>query len=270
MDSRFPKEEMKSKNKNPNKEIPFRRLTMQLYWVARGSIPFIMYACNWFSQYNNCYNQELFNELLNLLRFLKKKRIPLRLICQSGGEIEIKFMCDANFLTPDSTSNFGVFGFVQGCLVYTDCQKISSIVTSSCESESHSIFAAAKASVYIRNWVAEVIDNVKLPMFIFNDNEAAVLILTTRSNSGRSKHFDVKLRYVTELFEKKQIVVAHIKRGENCADILTHALNRQQFEAQLVLLYGSGVKEFLYGGSYRSGGETKFGSSLTVIGFWKY
>jgi hypothetical protein len=205
------------------------------------------------------------------MRFIKKmKNLPLRIQHDAGGELHINFLCDADFAQrSDQRSTIGVLGFVNNVLLYAECETLKTLPSSSCESESNAIFKATKAGAYVFGWTMEVIPAtlIKLPMFIFNDNEAAIAILTTRSNSGRSKHFNVKLRYVTEMFENKQIIVAHIGRGENGADILTHALKRTQFEAQLVLLFGVGVREFLYGGSFRSGGETKWSSNLTLVGF---
>ena len=80
--------------------------------------------------------------------------------------------------------------------------------------------------------------------------------MSTRSNSGKSKHFDVKLRYVNELVERGKLILIHIPRGENCADILTHALKRTSFEKAMVLIYGPGVKDVLYGYAHKTGGET--------------
>ena len=64
---------------------------------------------------------------------------------------------------------------------------------------------------------------INVPAWIFNDNNAAVELLRLRKNSSKSKHFDVQLRYVTQLVEQKRINVFWIPRGENFADIDVNA-----------------------------------------------
>ena len=131
------------------------------------------------------------------------------------------------------------------------------------------MFKAVKAEKYCLNWVQEVTKKVNLPMYIFNDNRAAVIILSTRSNSGRSKHFDIALRYVTEMVENGIIVVCHVKREHNFADMLTHPLNRHNLEGFMQKLYGDDVLDVLEGNT-RTGGESKSGVSYAVwftVGF---
>ena len=172
---------------------------------------------------------------MNLLRFLKryqnvKSSIQVE---KPGGEVDIVFHTDADFAgREDRLSTVGSFGWINGNLFYADCSVVKQMLTSSAETESHGCFKACKVGVYARNWLSEVlgIKYIRLPMYVFNDNQAAIQILSTRSNSSRSKHFDVRLRYVTMLVEQGQIIVAWIERGELAADMLTHALSRPHFE----------------------------------------
>jgi len=141
------------------------------------------------------------------------------------------------------------------------------MVTSSCESESHSIFETCKAGVYIKRWI-EIFAKCPEPTLVFNDNSSAVSLLSSRTNSNLSKHFDVKLRYVTQLIEQNEINVYHIPREMNGADILTHSLSRSVFEALLVLIYGvDGVRGLLEQAdrTLRSGGDLNWRSLATRL-----
>jgi hypothetical protein len=263
IEKRFPMVEMK-KITHPDKNLPYRRLTMQIYWVARSTHNHILFAVHFFAMYCTCYNDKLYEELLDLLRFIAQIRLPHVLSCKPGGEMSFRFLCDSNYANMDSKTTIGVLGYLNESLIYADCSTLKTIVTSSSEGESHAIYSAAKASVYCTGWLREIIgDKLQLPTFIFNDNESAITILSTRSNSGRSKHYDVKLRYVTYLMEQGKINVAYVKRKENCADILTHPLPAPEFIGLLEVMYGPGVHEAFHGGSYRSGGVTKV-ASLTI------
>ena len=141
------------------------------------------------------------------------------------------------------------------------------MLTSSCESESHGIFETAKCAIFVNNFISEI-DTIEPPMFIFNDNKAAVTILTQRSNSGLSKHFDIKLRYVTWLVEQGLISVFHASRIGNYADVLTHSLPARLYEEHLINMYGEenivNLVSFFLSHS-RSGGELRYRSLLTEI-----
>ena len=252
--------------KNIPKDIPFASLTMELMWVGRSLRREILYAAQFFSRFMHCYTVEMFEDLKNVILYLKGtidyKEI---MIVNPDSETSISFFCDASYAnSPDRKSVFGFVGFLDDCCIVARSATIKTQLTSSCEGESHGIFEAAKMCVYLYNWLSEV-TNCRKPCFIFNDNTAAVLITSTPGNSGRSKHYDVKLRYVCENVLSGLIKVKFIKRGKNGADILTHSLARNEFEEGLVHLLGTrGAKQLIQKGRwYRSGGETEFTSTCT-------
>ena len=256
-------------SKDVDPSIPYRRLNMKLYWIARCYRVHIMYACNFFARFGNCYNEDLYKEMLKTVLYLKGT-IKWKLIFKVNPNVvpDIVFSIDAGFsVMADRKSTQGVFGWVGDCLIYGSSGTIKSMVTSSCESESHAIFEGAKAAVFLRNWLVNFF-KVKDPTFLFNDNEAAISILSTRNNQSLSKHFDIKLRYVTELVEKGKIKIYHINRALNAADILTHSLPRSVYEALLHLIYGpDGVKGLLKAAAISSGGDLKsmYNKSLWTV-----
>ena len=247
--------------------IPYRRLNMKLYWIARCFRVHILYACNFFSRFSHCYDEKLFKEMLKVVLYLKGT-IEWKLIFKVDPSVppDITFACDADFANAkDRRSTFGSLGWVGRCLVYGQSNSIKTLVTSSTESESHGIFESAKACEYLKMWLSEF-TRIKIPNFIFNDNQAAIQLLSTRNNSGLSKHFDVKLRYVTSRIEAGMIKIFHIPRGLNGADILTHSLPRATFEKLLVIIYGAeGLSGLLDAAAISSGGELEWRSSLTEI-----
>lgn len=57
---------------------------------------------------------------------------------------------------------------------------------------------------------------------------------------GRSKHIDIRYHFIRECVERGEIILKHISREEQCADILTKALSIIKFEKMRRLL---GVKD---------------------------
>ena len=246
--------------------IPYRSLVMKCMWVARSSRPETLYACNFFARFSHCYTKELFEELKKVVLYLKGT-IDFELLFRVDPreKLSLKFACDASFATySDRKSVVGVLGWLNDCIIYASSSTCVSTLTSSCESESHAIFEASKVATYCYNWICEL-TAVQLPVFIFNDNAAAILIMSTRSNCGRSKHFDVKLRYVVELVEKGMIQIAYLPTGKNPSDIFTHSLTRRKFEQQLILMYGEGNCDCLLSESSSSGGDSGRTVALQIL-----
>ena len=243
--------------------IPYRRLNMKLYWIARCYRSQILYACNFFARFSHCYTRDLFNEMLDVVLYLKGTiDWKLTFKVDPSRPLRITFCCDASYSNvSEQKSSYGVLGWVQDCLVYTQSSTLNIRVTSSTESEGNAIFQSCKACVYVRNWL-RAFTRVPAPMFVFNDSTSAIQILGSRTNANLSKHFSPRLRYVTELIEKSQIQLYHIPRGMNGADILTHSLARTAFEHGIALIYGDQGARGLLADVTRSGGELEFASNM--------
>ena len=101
------------------------------------------------------------------------------------------------------------------------------------------------------------------PVYVFNDNASAILILTTRTNSAKSKHFNIKLRYVNFQHEQKNVKVAFIPRELNGADMLTHLLSAPFFQKMIDINEGS-TTVFHLGGDLNTGPQVYY----TFMGFY--
>ena len=234
--------------------IPYRRLNMKIMWLARGSRNEIMYHAVFFSRFAHCYTRALYDEMLKILLYLKGTIDRTQtLIVDPDEEPRLHFVCDANFATyTNRKSTIGVLGFLNGMMIHASSSTSKTTLTSSSESESHSIFEAAKCAVYCKNWIQQF-RKIEMPIFIFNDNTSAISIMSTRNNSGRAKHFSVKLRYVIELIEQGVLRIAYIDSNNNAADILTHSLVKAKWNQKLDLLYGSRISH--------SGGDSNYTSA---------
>ena len=122
-----------------------------------------------------------------------------------------------------------MLGFIDGCCIFAHSKKGSTqvpVADSTAHSESGAIFQGAKYGKYIDNWLNFIKDWIvlKTPIIILNDNKSAIQIMSSYTNSGRSKHFDVQLFYVRNLVEYKFIEILYVKSIDNKADMLTKPL----------------------------------------------
>jgi hypothetical protein len=148
-------------------------------------------------------------------------------------------VCDADLAGQhDRRSTIGCIGYLNDCIIYGNSSTLKGMVTSSTESESWTIFETVKVAVFVEGWLADAKMIFTKPSLIFNDNKSAITILGNRSNSGLSKHFDTRLRYVTWLIKKGRVEVYHLERLKNGADFLTHSCSQAEFNRCIALIYG--------------------------------
>lgn len=75
--------------------------------------------------------------------------------------------------------------------------------------------------------VGELMESEPTPVFI--DNQSTVRIATNEGDQSRTKHIDIREKWLTEQVQKKKIVVNHVKSEEQLADILTKPLYSTKF-----------------------------------------
>ena len=148
-------------------DLPYRRLNMQLMWVARMSVHHINYACVFFARFGNCYNAELYKEMLNVLLYLKKiKSWKKKLVLKPYEKLDILFHCDASYnIFEDGRTAIGGIGYINNNPIYASCKVPSAVFTSSTESESHGAFETGKTAVFFWNWASYTVFVQKLNNF---------------------------------------------------------------------------------------------------------
>jgi hypothetical protein len=109
-------------------------------------------------------------------------------------------------------------------------QKI--ITLGSTEAELVAASEAAKQIVYLRMLLDEIGITQDQPTVLYEDNTGVVAIAMSDATtfSGRSKHIDLRYRYVCEAVQDKKLTVQWVSTMNQVADILTKSLSRQQFE----------------------------------------
>ena len=67
--------------------------------------------------------------------------------------------------------------------------------------------------------------NVKLPIIVNVDNIGAVFMANNKSTNSRTKHVDIRTKYVNQYVEDGIIKVVFVKSEDNVADIFTKNLS---------------------------------------------
>ena len=122
-------------------------------------------------------------------------------------------------------SLIGHFSLVQKNVISVKTTTTRAAVCDIAYAELIAMFYGTKAKLFISNLFVSMppIFIVK-PMPMYGDNLAAHWIARTKSNSSKTKHYDLKYHFVGEKIRDKLMKTAHINGKDNLADFLTKIL----------------------------------------------
>ena len=107
-------------------------------------------------------------------------------------------------------------------------RKQSVIALSSTEAEYIAAAECCKELLYLKTLLEEILNNeIKIELNI--DNQSAIALIKNRILNKRSKHIDVKFRFVHELVRDEVIKLKYCPTNDQLADIFTKPLNSVKF-----------------------------------------
>lgn len=65
-----------------------------------------------------------------------------------------------------------------------------------------------------------------LSCLLLIDNQSTIEMIKSYENSKRSKHIDIKVRFINDIVNKGLLVLKYIPSNENKADLLTKSLSK--------------------------------------------
>ena len=151
----------------------------------------------------------------------------------------------------DRKSVSGALVKVNGHPITWFSKKQSIVALSSTEAELIALVEAVKRAKYVKQLVEDLGMEVDLPVTIFGDNQAALLI-AKRGVISRMKHIDIRKYYIKEEVDQGMIKLEYTSTADNLADILTKPLGSQILEKHTSTLFvnskqGAGMKEGVEG-----------------------
>ena len=87
------------------------------------------------------------------------------------------------------------------------------------------IVAAIQESIWLKRLEEELVTGDLKTMTIYCDNKSALHIATNNSFSNRTKHVDIKAKFVYESIKTNQILLKYVQTNNMLADILTKGIN---------------------------------------------
>lgn len=210
-------------------KYPFRELVGCLLWLTMGSRPDLAFSVGYLSRHLDRSTEVHWKQGLRVLRYLAgTAELSIRYTPTGGESPEVYSDADWAGCVKTRKSISSHIILVNGGAVSWASTQQKIVALSSAESEYTAATEAAKSAV----WITKIYNEILYPITpkIYVDNQSAIRLCNSNAFHRRTKHFDVKSKFIKDLVEKKQIELAYIPTEEQRADIGTKSLTRVTFQ----------------------------------------
>ena len=115
----------------------------------------------------------------------------------------------------------GYVVFILGCPVIWKSRQQQAVALSSSEAELYALCDAAKEIKFMVQLLRTMHIAVRLPMIVRVDNMGAIHMANNLQASSRSKHIDLRTRFIHSYVNEGIIEIKFVHLEENLADIFT-------------------------------------------------
>lgn len=210
-------------------EVPYRQAIGSLLYAAIGTRPDIAFAVSVVSRYCEAPRVEHWRAVKRILRYLAHSA-NLTLCYKKSATLDLLMFVDADYAGDVETrrSTSGYIIKLGGAPIIWRSTRQHVIAQSSTEAE----FVAASTGLKELLWTTALIKELGVnckPATVFIDNQGALKLLKNPVVHQKTKHIDIKYKFIRELVEKKSINLEYVKTEEQEADFLTKALQTRKF-----------------------------------------
>ena len=202
----------------------------KLLYLVKHTRPDIANAVRELSKMLDCVNQAAIKELRRVIKYvLDTEDEGLKIAPKARGTdgiLDLEVFCDSDF-AGDKETRISVAGYIMylcGVPISWRSKAMKSVTLSSSEAEYVSLSEAAKEVKFISQVIESMGIEVQKPIVIKVDNVGAIFMAGNVSTSPRTKHVDVRYRYVTEFIEDGLIKIQFVRTRDNESDGFTKNL----------------------------------------------
>lgn len=190
-----------NKESGPVERGRYQRLVGRLLYLAHTR-PDIAFSVSVVSQYMNNPNEEHFNAVMRILRYLKMNP-GSGLLFKRNDNRDIEMYTDADWAgdNTDRRSTSGYCSYVWGNLVTWRSKKQAVVARSSAEAEFRSLSLGICEGMWIQRVLADLKLNNLKPIIMYCDNHAAISIAKNPVQHDRTKHIEIDRHFISEKIE---------------------------------------------------------------------
>ena len=223
------------------KQLQFRSLLMKLSYLAQQTRPDIIYVVNTLAQYQTDSRENEWKALMHLCRYLKGTWDLGLYFSKDGNSLACLVTNDDTFLNDatwhplayadasfaqerDRKSRSGHVFLMGGAAISWFCKKQSVVALSSTEAEYYALSEAVKEALWVRQLLSEIGIILNNPLTIHQDNLSTIAIALNPIQRQRVKHMDIKVHFLRDHLEQRDVKLIYCPTKEMVADIFTKAL----------------------------------------------
>ena len=145
--------------------------------------------------------------------------------------LKAEIYVDSDYATnkKDRKSITGMISTIGGCITGWKSGKQTGITLSSTEAEYVALSIAGTEAKFIANLLHEI-TRKKMSGIIYCDNQGAIFLANNQQMGQRTKHIDIRYKFVNEMIEQGEIQIVYIKSEENVADVLSKPTTNTVFK----------------------------------------
>ena len=123
----------------------------------------------------------------------------------------------------------GYILFFMGVPIIWKSKSQKSVTLSSSEAEYVALSEAAKDIKFVYQLMGSIGIQIELPIIVRVDNVGAIFMSENTSTSGRTKHIDIRYRFVNEMVIDGFLKIVFVKTKENVADVFTKNVTSETY-----------------------------------------
>ena len=220
-------------------------LVGSLLWIAISTRPEIAQAVTQLCRHVHKPCLAHLTAAKHVLRFLQGSRDQGLTYSASANQTPIIFSDATWGSDPTSHRSMSAYAVIfYGAAVSWHCGLQASVSLSSTESEWYALSETAKEARYLKHALSEFqfsgVQKWKTqPIIIKEDNQAVIKIAMAGEPKHKAqKHILLRLSYVREIVQSKEIIPEYVPSAENGADLLTKNLSKETFKRLSAMLLG--------------------------------
>jgi hypothetical protein len=198
----------------------YRKFVGRLLYAVMKVLPDCANAVRELTCHLSAPGEEHWTALERVVGHLKYHYRPLKL--RSPRELRTVTAFDADWGTDknDRKRISSLITTIGGTsLVNWQSKKQTSVALSTCEAETQASTPAGQDTLYVNNLITEIMGRVELPSHVYGDNVASLFLAQNNQMGQRTKHIDIRHRFVHDLTVDGTIELRHVRSEENTSDI---------------------------------------------------
>jgi hypothetical protein len=227
-------EEESSDLLSPQDATRFRTLAGGLLWITRCTRPDISFAVHKMTRRTHAPRECDLKMGKRILRYLQGtseyKLTVMKTVDRMPLQLQVYTDADWAGAAKDRKSINAALTYLNGMLISWTCNKQTAVALSTMESEFVSAARGVQDALACLHMIEEIKQSVELPISLLMDNQAAITSVMNEASSSKTKHVDIRHKYIKDYYQKGYLLPAYVPTANMKADILTKSMPGSTFE----------------------------------------